>query len=238
MTSSYFLKDGVSCCRTIDGAVFLDLARERYIGLPADEAGALDGIVAEWPTLPPDAAHTPSANNGNQVAMHLVELGLLTTGPMRAVTPIQPEEVASEIEFYDLLELPCHVTVRHFVVLAAAYCRARIWIKRASLAQIALKVAARRTQGSQDRAGATTSHLSDLAVIYQRLRPLLFTAKDQCLLDSLCFIEFLAHFRMYPTWVIGVKSKPFAAHSWVQQSETVLNDSAERVRQFVPIFAV
>jgi hypothetical protein len=70
------------------------------------------------------------------------------------------------------------------------------------------------------------------------LRPNFFSEKDACLRDSLTFIEFLALYGMYPTWVFGVTMEPFAAHSWVQQGPMVLNDYIPRVTPFTPIMAI
>jgi hypothetical protein len=40
------------------------------------------------------------------------------------------------------------------------------------------------------------------------------------------------------TFVIGVATKPFLAHSWVQLGEYVLNDTTERVQDFMPILSI
>ena len=73
---------------------------------------------------------------------------------------------------------------------------------------------------------------------YETLRPFVFTARDKCLQDSLALIGFLASEGLFPHWVIGVKTRPFGAHSWVQLGPTVLNDHHDHVRQFVPILVV
>ena len=73
---------------------------------------------------------------------------------------------------------------------------------------------------------------------YMRLRPFFFTAHDKCLHDSLTLIRFLARRGMFPAWVIGVRTRPFAAHSWVQSASLVLNDVHEHVRTYTPILVV
>jgi hypothetical protein len=83
-----------------------------------------------------------------------------------------------------------------------------------------------------------TAALHDAVSSYMRLRPFLFTAHDKCLLDSLTLIRFLARRRMFPAWVIGVRTRPFAAHSWVQSAGLVLNDVHEHVRSYTPILVV
>jgi hypothetical protein len=67
---------------------------------------------------------------------------------------------------------------------------------------------------------------------------LLFTAHDRCLHDSLTLVRFLATKRLFPRWVIGVRTRPFAAHSWVQSGPTVLNDVHEHARDYRPILVV
>jgi len=73
---------------------------------------------------------------------------------------------------------------------------------------------------------------------YEKLRPLVFTARDRCLHDSLALVGFLAAEGMFPRWVIGVQTQPFGAHSWVQCGGTVLNDHPDRVRRFRPILVL
>ncbi|NJO12382.1 MAG: lasso peptide biosynthesis B2 protein [Gammaproteobacteria bacterium] len=71
-----------------------------------------------------------------------------------------------------------------------------------------------------------------------RLRALLFSSRDHCLLDCLVCIEFLATRGYYPAWVFGVRTAPFQAHCWVQLGGLVLNDTVEHVRGFTPILVV
>lgn len=58
------------------------------------------------------------------------------------------------------------------------------------------------------------------------------------MLDSLVLIEFLALHDVFPDWVIGVKTLPFTAHSWVQTGRFVLNGNPGYVRGYVPILVV
>jgi hypothetical protein len=37
--------------------------------------------------------------------------------------------------------------------------------------------------------------------------------------------------------MIGVSTKPFIAHAWVQSDDRVLNDTTEHVQMFTPILA-
>jgi hypothetical protein len=84
----------------------------------------------------------------------------------------------------------------------------------------------------------TGSRISELVRVFRFLRPLFYTAKDRCLLDSLALVDFLARFDAYPTWVIAVRTRPFAAHSWVLSGTLLLNERLETAEEFVPILAV
>ena len=58
-----------------------------------------------------------------------------------------------------------------------------------------------------------------------------------CLFDSLCLLEFLACYALFPKWVFGVNAEPFQAHCWVQEGTAVLNDTVERVSAYTPIMS-
>jgi hypothetical protein len=73
---------------------------------------------------------------------------------------------------------------------------------------------------------------------FQTLRPLIYTNKDACLFDSLVLFHFLHTSQIDCDLVIGVTTKPFQAHSWIQWNSTVLNDSLEHVQHYKPIFSV
>jgi hypothetical protein len=77
-----------------------------------------------------------------------------------------------------------------------------------------------------------------LVATFVHLRPLLFTTRDACLADSLSLVKFLSYYGIFPTWVFGVQTGPFAAHCWVQEGELVFNDTPDHVRRFTPILAI
>jgi hypothetical protein len=51
-------------------------------------------------------------------------------------------------------------------------------------------------------------------------------------------LEYLAWYRIFPTWVFGVQTRPFAAHCWLQHENIVLNDTVEHVTRYTPIMTV
>ena len=91
-----------------------------------------------------------------------------------------------------------------------------------------------RTEGSS----AISYDVSKLLGSFIRLRIWLYTAERRCLFDSLVLALFLTRQMIPCTFVIGVSTKPFLAHSWVQIGELVLNDTVEHVQMFTPILAL
>jgi hypothetical protein len=89
-----------------------------------------------------------------------------------------------------------------------------------------------------DRRGATLDDVQKLLVSFFKLRIWFYTADRHCLFDSLVLAVFLTRNGFPCTFVIGVSTKPFLAHSWVQIGDFVLNDTAEHVQTFTPILAV
>lgn len=80
--------------------------------------------------------------------------------------------------------------------------------------------------------------VNELVEIYKILKPLLVTVKDQCLLNSLCLIEFLACYRIYPDWWFGVRLNEFYAHCWVQSGNVIFDDFIQNTSANEPIMVV
>jgi hypothetical protein len=107
-----------------------------------------------------------------------------------------------------------------------------------SLASIVHTVHSRKIRSLRSSAARSYTEVLDAVSTFEQLRPLAFSAHDNCLYDSLTLIEYLAHQWIFPNWVIGVRTRPFLAHSWVQMDTVVLNDLHEHVGKFVPIMVI
>ena len=70
------------------------------------------------------------------------------------------------------------------------------------------------------------------------LRPLLYTARDKCLFDSIALSLFLLRHGIPSLVVFGVNTAPFEAHCWIQHGDRVLNGTPEFVTAFTPIMTV
>lgn len=72
--------------------------------------------------------------------------------------------------------------------------------------------------------------------VFDALRPFV-PWLGRCLPHSLYMREFLALHGIGATLVFGVRTHPFEAHCWVEHEGCVLNDTADHVAWFTPIYA-
>jgi len=123
----------------------------------------------------------------------------------------------------------------HVYRFLAAYCYVS-----AALARSRLEPTIRRFQ-RHNVAPAKSLSFADhhvLVLAFTKLRPWFYTAAGQCLRDSLMLTEFLQRCGAKPTLVLGVKTRPFAAHAWVQVGPYVANGTVENVATYTPILAI
>lgn len=93
-------------------------------------------------------------------------------------------------------------------------------------------------RGSRDLADSTPSPaVAQRAAAFAHLLP--WTPfQGECLYRSFMLLRFLRRAGHDARWVFGVQTWPFQAHCWLQVGDTVLDDAADRVAPFTPIFAV
>jgi hypothetical protein len=240
---AYWLPPHVRACSTATGTVLLDLRRNRYFGVGRKETRVLSSLTANWR----DAA-TTSANLSNdmeplpladavRIADKLVQAGLLSNDAVEpaAFTP-------TEIDLNSLLTSVGHevdrkssIRLRHII----HFIRACTWARR-SVRSRTLYLVAEEIGRQKNQAGAPfdADRAIELVGVFRRLRPHTFAARDQCLFHALALVKFLASHDLYPTWVIGVRTKPWAAHSWVQQGTLLLDANPEQVCDYTPILAI
>jgi hypothetical protein len=120
------------------------------------------------------------------------------------------------------------IDVANFVM---ACLRASWSLRWFCLGSIAARVTAARVEENPfDFEGALR-----LVRIFQTLRCWGFSEKNRCLFNALSLVYFLQRYGHFPYFVIGVKTTPFAAHSWVQRDRVVLDGNPATVGHFVPI---
>ena len=232
----YRLADHVRACHVDGQVILLDLQRDKYIGAGGPLTSALSARIAGWPAC--DLDRVPPQNDGiDRWISNLHQQGLLVpASPPATITAVLPTPL-------DSLTLSEHAPSpgapwRRLASLAYAAALTMHWLKRHSMATIARKVRGLRPELAAECRADQPRDLRHASAWYLRMRPLVITSHDKCLHDSLTLLRFLAAEKLYPSWVVGVRTRPFAAHSWVQSDDLVLNDTHEYVRAFTPILIV
>lgn len=240
----YYLPPHVYACRTPSGIVFLDAKRDRYFGLGgahvaqlADQVIGLSGKRTVGDDAPSPAVSVAVVE---RVAKKLIGAGLLCleSGQTAQTAPRQPQtEAIQSIPPPDMKPVGTvsggypSVGAIDVVKFLWACVRASWWLRWLSLGSIASRVRAARREGL----GYDVEQVLELVQRFQMLRSWSFSGKDRCLFCALSLIFFLQRYGCFPYLVIGVKTAPFAAHSWVQKDGLVLDGNPASVGHFVPI---
>lgn len=232
----YRLAEHVRACHVDGQVILLDLQRDKYIGAGGPLMSALSARIADWPVDASDGVH--AADDGiDRWIGKLRQQGLLAaaSAPLPAPAALSlPLDSLSHSEHAPT----SGVQWRRFASLGYSAALTTHWLRRHCLATIAHKVSRLRAVQPTADGRAHPGDLRRASAWYLRMRPLVITSHDKCLHDSLTLLRFLASERLYPSWVVGVRTRPFAAHSWVQSGDLVLNDTHEYVRGFAPILVV
>lgn len=233
--ATYWLEEHVYGCVTPDGAVFLDLKLDKYLGLAASQANALAGVVHGWPEDIAGGAHIEDA--GREIAEALLKEGLLTRDERRGKNAAPPTidrgPQVSEAECIGATERSIRLldVWRFLVACLQASWMLRFRSLRAAVAHVAAIRGCTAKSPLTDDAAALSS-------IFRRLRIYVFPKRNQCLYHALALVVFMAHYGVHVTWVIGIRTSPFAAHSWVQDGVTLFDAMPAEVLSYTPILAV
>ncbi|MFG6490041.1 lasso peptide biosynthesis B2 protein [Roseateles sp. BYS78W] len=237
--ATYRLADHVRACRIDGQVILLDLRRNKYQGVGGTGAASVSDVVIDWPG---GDIQSPRQSSSDHAASVKALVSMLSSNAMLTRADRAPpvrQQLSEPLESWhpsDTAALPSR-NWRDVLRLGLSAATTAYWLRRHSLAQIASNVMRLRGRAH----GSVVSGVGALereVSAYMRVRPFVLTARDQCLHDSLTLIRFLAARALFPSWVIGVRTRPFAAHSWVQSGNTVLNDLHENVRAFHPILVV
>jgi hypothetical protein len=234
MGAEYFLPHHVHLCEFDDGGVLLDLRREKYFGV---NSGAMQSLKAFMRSQGNCAA--AQQEDAQSTLSELEQSRLITTNrdlgrPFRPLTLACTDAVPFEGRAPGEAEIrPAHV-LRFFSTGTSA----ALGLRARSLERIVARLRERKARHAATLHAPDTASIVELVKIFRRLAPLLFTTREFCLRDSLMLVEFLARHDVFPTWAIGVRTRPFGAHSWVQHEALLLNDTLQHVETFTPILAV
>lgn len=233
-------------CLTDNTLIFLDLHNDKYCCLESRHTGPI-GALLGLPVAPdsdlatqPSAAAGPDTGDTGQVVQDLLDRGLATRDPdrgKRAELISQAGELR-ELLGYEIGQAP-KVRAGHVLSFFKALIITKTMLRFASMERTVMRVK-RRKERHHARAGngePDPERVNELVEIYKILKPLFVTVKDNCLFNSLFLIEFLACYRIYPSWYFGVKLNEFTAHCWVQDGNVIYDDTILHTYTHKPIMA-
>jgi hypothetical protein len=236
----YWIPAHVRVCPMLASTILLDLKRNRYFGIGTKETRALSTLALNWNEANGSAAAVErlAPEVAIDMADALVEAGLLS----RDVPAERATFGGAPVDLSGVLTSAGHELSRSSPLRlshVASFIAALAWTRRAlrsrTLYSIACEIRERKVAagGSFDEFRAI-----ELVGIFRRLRPHTFAARDRCLFHSLALVRFMSRHAMFPTWVIGVRARPWGAHAWVQQGKLLLDANPEQVCEYTPILTV
>ncbi|HMI20851.1 MAG TPA: lasso peptide biosynthesis B2 protein [Sphingomonas sp.] len=114
----------------------------------------------------------------------------------------------------------------------AGYLSARWKLRYCGLAASLRSLEARK---SRIAARPDAQAMADAVAGDFRRAAMLATTRNYCLPHSLAVANALFTRNVPADLVLGVRTRPFGAHCWVQFHEAVVNDSIDNVRDYIPI---
>lgn len=221
------LREDVRFCLIGSRTIFIDIAAERYFGLPASLDEAFRRLLDP----------TPLSSAEQKTLQSLVDRGLLIEDgkPPIPTPPLCKPDLASDL----MTCLPEKISSSAIALALWSETVAATAYHRLSLRRITEVLCRWR----QRRPGQTHHTENDLQSYYEltgsfRKTAFLFPPADRCLTKALAYLSACGSRHLNPSLVFGVRANPFAAHCWVQHESFILNDELERVRIFTPILVL
>lgn len=206
--------------------IFLDLRADSYTYVAPEDAAEI------LPLLTGLKGEAPAPGDGGSIVDELKLAGLITAeGSGKPFRPIHYGNVVDELPRLIGEDRP-NVRPGHVWNFVRSVLLARMMLTFLPLHRV---VAFVRRRGPESAGTAPPLCAAQLTETYRRLRPLLFSRTDRCLLDSLSLILFLGRYDVRASWRFGIRLEPFKAHAWAQAGGTVLDDMAANVHNFTVI---
>lgn len=230
---------------TDETLVFLDLHRDKYSCLEKRYTKPIGALLGLPVSVEADAPEIDAPVNENAAGLEETVQSLVTNGLVTRNAG-QGKRAAFVTQHSDLREMLGYfpgegprVRFGDVVNFFKALIVTKSLLKFASMERIVGRVK-RRRERFYANGGATPDdeRLNEIVETYKILKPLFVTVKDQCLYNSLFLIEFLACYRVYPSWYFGVRLNEFYAHCWVQDRNIVFDDSIMNTSANQPIMTI
>lgn len=230
---TYYVSPHIRHCDVDEGGVVLNLRTEKYIALPPPARDALDS-VSRGASF--DARENPATT---EIIQALLAAGFITATKEEGPLPRLSQPRPSESLFETLHGAACpRFRWTDVAAFLAAYTSAACKLKLLRFDHVLQSMHARKSTIVPSVRNRDREYIRQLVNAFRWQRLWTYTGTDQCLLDSLVLIDFLCRFNVAAILVLGVQSKPFGAHAWVQWQDKILNDTLEKVSRYTPILTL
>lgn len=221
----YTLRQGLFFCVTSGRTIFLDIRNDRYFGLGRSADAAFQRLVAGETLDEESDALTP-----------LIASGALLHDQSDAIpTACGRPEVSARDSILDSIEI--RPDAHHVIGVLWSLMAAKASLRRHTLGEIIHRLERRKADALGRRSKASPNAVSKVAATF-KWSGLVSTQHDQCLPRSFAMADYLMRIGAQADLVLGVKTRPFEAHCWVQHRGVLLNDGLDKVRIFTPILVI
>lgn len=232
MAPAIQLSEAVHAVRVDGSFVLLDIRKDRYLFLRADQSEWLGEILShagEAGDLPAQAKRFADSLR----ARNLMSGDFPTLPPAGTTPPLSPSDswLGSDSGTSSAVD-PLHV-IRMFRAVATCWCLER----SRNFAGVVAEVSRWKSRSTRMKAPSDTAVLAELAA-FRRLTPFFFTSHEACRFRSLVLLKFLTGAGVAPDWVFAVRLAPFAAHCWIEWDGHVLNEHFGRTQDYSEIMRV
>jgi hypothetical protein len=243
-SASYYLASHVFACATRRGVVLLDLLRNKYFGLDFTDGISLARVVRDWPVQRINGQNAPAAaldrSRVNTLVQSLLDANVLQPCPSsdcdihRSTFSLEGDLVSVGDEIIARTPVrPAHVVSFLFSLLSAF-----VSLRFLPLSFTVGLVYKRKARAIAKGYCFDPHRAAQLTFVFRRLRPYLFSADGHCIIHALALVNFMAIHGEFPSWVLGVRTGPWGAHSWVQHENLLFDTNPTKVCPYDPILSV
>lgn len=233
----YYLAPHVCACELPEGAVFLDLLSSTYFAVDGRCLPLLRRMIGNWRQ---NGSLTLNGilidpQDGQLIGALRTRGFIVSTNSPRAFSAISSQPAAACTPNWNL-RATLRATVVMLYRICSSYATTIALLRSRHLAMLLRRLD--RPRPVQRLSSVSQFELQSVVSLFAKLRLWFYTARDNCLLDSLVLTSVLRRYHINAILHIGVALMPFSAHAWVQMDCCVLDDSVDHVRSYTPIVVV
>lgn len=219
----FTLRPNLFFCISNNQVALLDLAQDRYFALSPRLDAAFQGLAS---------ASTSAAKDISSIS-ELVDKRILVELPSEGFLASPAQIPTPTLSLVDTIQ----VSIRVRLIAEAVFWQVDSALRLRDGGLHAIISDLRREVARSDSAHvplATLPALLPSFLISRRLVP----TQERCLRWSIAMARYLHRHGVRASLVIGVATKPFRAHAWVQDGGIVYSDRLDTVLRYTPIFVV